>query len=110
MYEQPATHRPSLCESPFSPERNPLAMCKICPGVTEDLLSSFLFDEEHERQLTTYDKWRVVRHAAEQVLSVYANRSNAKWMESEQWTAPTVVDANKFSGSGGALRGLRWEI
>ncbi len=32
------------------------------------MLDEFLFDEEAERQLTTYEKWVVIRAAAEQML------------------------------------------
>lgn len=78
----------------------PTLCCAVRPGVTDELLENFLFDEEQERTLTTYDKWQVVRHAAEQVLSVYANRSNARWLEKEAWTAPTILDTNAVAASG----------
>lgn len=57
-------------------------------------------DEESERQLSTYEKWSVVRHAAEQVLAVYANRSNSRWVEEQAWEAPHVIDASQAAASG----------
>lgn len=35
-----------------------------------------------------------------QVLQVYANRSNARWLEAESWGPPNVVDANHAAASG----------
>jgi hypothetical protein len=62
-------------------------------------------DEESERQLTTYEKWAVIRNAAEQVLQVYANRSNARSIESENWEAPTVLDVRTGAASGEKMEG-----
>ena len=69
-------------------------------GLTEEALEPFLFDEEAEKNLTTYEKWQVVRNAAEQVLQVYANRANATWIEEERWGPPNVIDVNAASANG----------
>lgn len=69
-------------------------------GLKNEMLEDFLFDEEAEQQLTTYEKWEVIRHAAEQMLQVYANRSNSSWIEAEQWKRPNVVDAATIAQSG----------
>ena len=42
-------------------------MIPALSGLDDTLLDEFLFDEEEERRLTTYEKWAIVRHAAEQV-------------------------------------------
>ena len=52
-----------------------------------------------ERVLPTYQKWQIIRHAAEQVLAVYANRSNSQWIEDESWAAPNVVNTTAASAS-----------
>ncbi len=65
-------------------------------------------DEESEKQLTTYEKWAVIRHAAEQVLQVYANRSNARNIESEDWTAPNVLNVKSGAASGARQRPWRF--
>eukprot|EP00798_Chlamydomonas_sp_ICE-L_P002355 gene2355-8663_t len=62
--------------------------------LTEEALEPFLFDEDSEKQLTTYEKWSVVRIAAEQVLQTYANKANSSWVENESWTSPKVLDGN----------------
>lgn len=49
--------------------------------------------------MPTYQKWQIIRHAAEQVLAVYANRSNSQWIEDEQWGAPNVVNTTAVSAS-----------
>eukprot|EP00798_Chlamydomonas_sp_ICE-L_P012618 gene12618-15846_t len=72
-------------------------------GFGEEALEPFLFDEQTEKTLTTYEKWSVVRSAAEQVLQVYANRANSSWIEAEDWCPPTPLD--KESNSAGAYAG-----
>ncbi|GLC69880.1 hypothetical protein PLESTF_000890900 [Pleodorina starrii] len=71
----------------------------IQTGVSDDALDQFFFDEEEERVLTTYQKWQIIRHAAEQVLAVYANRSNSQWIEDERWAPPNVINTTAASGS-----------
>ncbi|GIL86770.1 hypothetical protein Vretimale_15639 [Volvox reticuliferus] len=71
----------------------------IQTGVTDDALGQFFFDEEEERVLTTYQKWQIIRHAAEQVLAVYANRSNSQWIEDENWAPPNVINTTAASAS-----------
>ncbi|KAG2489618.1 hypothetical protein HYH03_011898 [Edaphochlamys debaryana] len=68
-------------------------------GVSDDVLDQFFFDEEEERVLPTYQKWQIIRHAAEQVLAVYANRSNSQWIEDESWGPPNVVNTTAASAS-----------
>ncbi|KAG2448232.1 hypothetical protein HYH02_006817 [Chlamydomonas schloesseri] len=68
-------------------------------GVSDDVLDQFFFDEEEERVLPTYQKWQIIRHAAEQVLAVYANRSNSQWIEDESWAPPNVVNTTAASAS-----------
>ncbi|KXZ56979.1 hypothetical protein GPECTOR_1g884 [Gonium pectorale] len=68
-------------------------------GVTDDMLDQFFFDEEEERVLPTYQKWQIIRAAAEQVLAVYANRSNSQWIEDESWGPPNVVNTTAASAS-----------
>ncbi len=65
----------------------------------EDTFLEQFFDEDSERQLTTYDKWTVIRQAAEQVLQVYTNRSNARVAEEELWCAPSVLDVRTGAAS-----------
>lgn len=46
-------------------------VCLSLPsGLDEALLKEFCMDEESEKQLTTYEKWAMIRTAAEQVLQV----------------------------------------
>ncbi|GLI69288.1 hypothetical protein VaNZ11_013871, partial [Volvox africanus] len=71
----------------------------IQTGVSDDALGQFFFDEEEERVLTTYQKWQIIRHAAEQVLAVYANRSNSQWIEDEYWAPPNVINTTAASAS-----------
>ncbi|EFJ42867.1 hypothetical protein VOLCADRAFT_119275 [Volvox carteri f. nagariensis] len=71
----------------------------IQTGVGDDALDQFFFDEEEERVMTTYQKWQIIRHAAEQVLAVYANRSNSQWIEDASWAAPHVINTTAASAS-----------
>jgi hypothetical protein len=82
----------------------PYAYACAYAGLTKEALEPFLFDEESEKQLTTYEKWAVVRNAAEQVLQVYANRANAQWIETEEWSSPEVLNANNGCASSAWLR------
>ncbi|KAJ9515538.1 hypothetical protein QJQ45_021643, partial [Haematococcus lacustris] len=68
-------------------------------GVGEETLQQVLQAAADTKHLTVQEKWALVRHAAEQVLQVYTNRSNARWVESQRWGPAQVLDATATSAS-----------
>jgi hypothetical protein len=90
---------PVLSIASFLIQQGPV-LCLVPAGLGDDFLKQFFMDEDSEKQLTTYEKWGAIKHAAEQVLQVYCNRSNARVVEAEEWCAPAVLDVKTGIASG----------
>ena len=75
--ELSAVHTGDMCliRIAFDGGHAPVDMSlSLAAGLKTEMLDNFLFDEEGEQQLTTYEKWEVIRHAAEQMLQVSGRR------------------------------------